>query len=234
MIKRNVKMAVFGALGLILAGAANASPLITLPTSVQGSDGNAYSYIGTPFQTTGASFAIANGIDTLTFTTAFNGEDSVNGYEIGYASVFVGNMAISLGGEGMNGGVGAGLYQTGSYLTSQNIWSQRSGIKYGLGYNLNGHTYAAPTVLTGGNFVEGISVVSNPLTNGFYAMSISFLDNAAFDKQLADNGLFWGTGDCANGAVVATIPEPSAILLFLASLSILGLITKIPKTRNQL
>lgn len=218
-VRRDLILAVFlGLIGLAVTFSANAGPMHMLNTSVQGSDGNTYSYIGDAYQTTGMSFANVGGTDTITFTTAFNGTDNVNGYNVGYADVFIGGMAISLGDEGANGGLGAGLYQTSSYATSKNIWGQRSGIIYGQGVNYNGTTYDAPTVLTGGTFLENVSITS-ALVNGFFDLSISFADTAAFENQLAQYGVFWGTGDCSNGAVYADVPEPASIAMMLMALT---------------
>jgi hypothetical protein len=151
---------------------------------------------------------------TLNYDTAFSGTDTVNGYKIGYADIFFGGIgagyAISLGGETGNGGVSqAGVYAVSSEASSKQLWGGRSGTTYGQGFN-GGQT--AYTVVTGGSFLEGVTISDTLMANGQYDLAIS-LANLPIDLvQAFENGsltAFWGTGDCANGAFV-TVPEPAS------------------------
>ena len=202
--------------------AALASPIAIVSSGVEGSDGTTYPFVGADYQTTGVDVSASGSKIILSFTTLFSGNDSVGGYSIHYADVFLNNgLAISLGGETANGGLAqAGVYQTGSYLTSQQVWGGRSGVVYGEGYMMNGVMQASPTVLTGGTFLEGVTVSDTLMSNGYYDLAISFANMAAFDTA---TGLFWGTGDCSNGGVyagaVAAVPEPSALALLAVGLA---------------
>ena len=205
------------ALALCAPAWALASPVNIISSGVEGSDGTAYPFVGDNYQTTGVDVS-ANGSNiTLSFTTLFSGNENVAGYTINYADVFLNNgLAISLGDQTANGGLAqAGVYTTGSYLTSEQIWAGRPGVIYGQGYLMNGAVHASPTVLTGGTFLEGVSITDTLNSNGFYDLAISFADLPALNTA---TGLFWGTGDCSNGGVYAgastAVPEPSTLALF--------------------
>lgn len=227
-VKRDLLMALalmlFGF--LVVVSAAHAGPMNITSTGVEGSDGNQYAYIGAPYQTTGISFTDNGGVDTFNITTAFNGNDNVNGYQIGFAALVMGNgYGISLGTEGMNGGLSAGVYQNSGYLTSQQIWGGRSGIIYGADWMQGSNSNLAPTVLTSGNFLEGATITETLMQNGFYDLSISFANTAGLDAAIAD-GVFWGTGDCANGSIYAQVPEPATLAVFGVGLLALGAIIR--------
>jgi hypothetical protein len=205
-------------------------------TTVDGSDGSVWAapnnYIGNPYQTTGMSVTQTGSSATLNYYTAFSGTDSVNGYNIGYADIFFGSTAgsgyaISLGDETMNGGVAtAGVYQIGSgnSLTSQQVWGGRSGIVFGSGYNGG---FAANTVVTGGNFLEGVTITDTLMANGLYDLAIT-IDNLPFDVvQDFENGTltaYWGTGDCNNGGFAA-IPEPVSFWLMIFGVSMVAFVS---------
>ncbi len=223
--------------GLILsAGSALAGPetfSTSNITTVNGSDGNAYTapnnYIGTPYQTTGLSVVENGSTTTFNYYTAFSGTDSVAGYNVGYADIFLAGVgagyAISLGAQTGNGGVAtAGLYSGVSDLSSNQIWGSRSGITYGSGYN-GGQT--AYTVVTGGTFLEGVTITDTLMGNGQYDLAIT-LSNMSFDVvQALDNGslsIFWGTGDCANGAFNA-VSEPASYAALIVGVMMIGFIS---------
>ncbi len=232
----NLTACLFGVGLMISAGGAHAGSetfATSNTTTVNGSDGTAYTapanYIGTPYQTTGMSVVENGSSATLNYYTAFSGTDSVNGYNVAYADIFFGGIgagyAISLGDEVANGGVSqAGVYAVSSAASSQQIWGGRSGITYGLGYN-GGQT--AYTVVTGGSFLEGVSITDKLLANGQYDLAISF-DNLPFDLvQAFENGsltAFWGTGDCANGAFVE-VSEPASYGALLLGVMMIGFIS---------
>ena len=205
------------ALTLCSPACALASPLNILSSGVEGSDGATYPFVGGDYQTTGVDLSRSGSNVTLSFTTLFSGNDNVAGYTINYADVFLNDgLAISLGDQTANGGIAqAGLYRTGSYLTSQQVWGGRPGVVYGQGYLMDGGVHASPTVLTGGTLLEGVSVSDTLKGNGYYDLAITFADTPAVD---AATGIFWGTGDCGNGGVYAgietAVPEPSTVALF--------------------
>ena len=223
-------------LGLIFgAGQALAGPetyTASNNTVVNGSDGNAYAapsnFIGAPFQTTGMSVVESGSSATLNYYTAFSGSDAVSGYTVRYADIFFGGIgagyAISLGDQAANGGVAAaGVYAVSSEASSRQVWGARSGVTYGLGFN-GGQT--AYTVVTGGTFLEGVTVTDTRMGNGQYDLAIS-LDNLPFDMvQAFANGsltAFWGTGDCANGAFVS-VPEPASYGALMLGAMVLGFV----------
>jgi hypothetical protein len=230
-IARDLIMAVvlFG-IGLLVVSNAKADPMNIISTGIEGSDGNQYAYIGAPYETTGISFTNSGGTDTFNIITAFNGSDSVNGYNIGFAALVLGNgYGISLGTEGANGGLTAGVYQNSTYAMSQQIWGNRSGVIYGADWLQGSAANLAPTVLTGGNFLEGATISETLMGNGFYDLSITFANTAGLMGAI-DSGVFWGTGDCANGAIYAQVPEPAAVAVFGAGLLAFGFMVR---KRNQ-
>ena len=170
-----LRSVVFVALALCAPACALAMPVGMISSGVEGSDGTPYPYVGDNYQTTGVDVSASGSNVTLSFTTLFSGNENVAGYTINYADVFLNNgLAISLGDETANGGLAqSGLYQVGSYLTSQQVWGGRPGVIYGQGYMMNGAVQASPTVLTGGTFLEGVSVADTLSSNGTYDLAIT-------------------------------------------------------------
>ncbi len=218
--------ALTAALTLCTPLTALATPMGIVSSGVEGSDGNTYPFVGTNYQTTGVDMSTSGSSTTLSFATLFSGSDVVGGYSIHYADIFLNNgLAISLGDQTSNGGLTqAGLYQTGSYLTSQQVWGGRSGVTYGQGYLMGGAVDASPTVLTGGHLIEGVSVTDTAV-NGGYDLAIIMANLPALSSV---TGLFWGTGDCGNGGVYAgaatPVPEPSTVALLALGLTGLGVL----------
>lgn len=196
-----------------------------------------------------SSIPLAGGGYVLDFryTTLFSGSEVVSGAAVYYPDIFLRSnsagysaapfdYAISLGDEEANGGLQAGFYAASSSMTSQQIWSGRPGFIYTGQYTDTasyqagqaGYVgYDAPTVLTGGTRLAGVSVGYMPQGTA-YVVDASLTLNAAQAALFANSvDVFWGTGDCANGAFLATlqpltgnvdVPEPATRLLFGAGL----------------
>ncbi len=172
---------------------------------------------------------LANGTVALDlqYTTLFSGSETIGSASVSYADIFLRSSAagysaapfdyaISLGDQLANGGVSAGLYAVSSYLTSQQIWSGRSGFVYGGQYAGSaavqpGHAgyaaYSAPTVLTSGTSLASAAVTDTQAGNGYVVdvkMALSAAEAAVFAKGY---DVFWGTGDCANGSFLASLPS---------------------------
>ncbi len=241
-MNRHTKHAAILACGLMLnAGAALAGPeTVTMynTTTVDGSDGNLYAppnnFIGAPFQTTAMTVTENGTSATINYLTAFSGNIAVDGFNVNYADIFFGGIgagyAISLGQQTANGGVShAGVYTADIGKTSQSIWGSRSGATYGLGYN---GTQPAYTVVTGGSYLEGVTITDTLLGNGQYDLSLTF-KNLPFDlvKALESGALtaFWGTGDCANGAFqdngLVIVSEPASYGALIIGVMMIGLLS---------
>ena len=219
------------------------------------------SSIGPNFDTSSLAVtatAIGNGnysID-LQYTTLFSGSESINGQAIYYPDIFLRtaqsgystapfDYAISLGDEVSNGGLAAGVYSAKSYLTSQALWSGRSGDVYGGQYTNStayqpgqaGYLgYNPPVVLTAGTKV-GNAAVTNGVSGNAYTVDVKITVMGALAAGIIDGSdIFWGTGDCANGSFLASIPdgvggpggaplpEPSAMLLLAAGVGSLAFV----------
>ena len=220
--------------------------------------------IGSNFATSSLAFTstlLSNGnysID-LQYTTLFSGNESLNGQQIYYPDIFLRsseagysnapfNYAISLGDETKNGGLSAGFYSVSSYLTSQQVWSGRPGYVYGGQYTSStayqpgqaGYAgYNAPVVLTGGNKLLDANI-STGQAGGAYTVSAQLTLTAQEAAGFGDGfDVFWGTGDCANGAFLAEfsptgnggptgspVPEPAALALVGVGMGCIGLVRR--------
>jgi hypothetical protein len=169
------------------------------------------------------------------YTTDFSGVFTAGGLTIRNADIFLGaggpgspdyTYAISLGDQGANGGIAAGFYSVLSYRSSADIWSARPDTVYGGAYGLSaadtpgqpGYTaWAAPTVLTAGNLLSGVTIGETPLGHGQYLLDAQIALTDAQAAQFAGGmDVFWGTGDCGNGSFLAQIsdlplPEPCSL-----------------------
>jgi hypothetical protein len=245
------------ALPFFVMGAARAAVVtIDNATIVLGSDGRSYASVGGKFQT--ASVAISGTQNsgsyalTLAYTTTFDGLASSGDDNIYYPDIFLRTpassantqafgYAVALGDEDSNGGQAAGFYAPDHIATSQSIWSGRNLETFGAAYALQpgGPAYAAPVVMLTGGEIAGTSVTTTTtdthhMLAGYelYTMQVKISGLSAAIAASFGGGLdaFWGTGDCANGAFLATdgaspffvaVPEPGS--LFYAGIS-LGII----------
>jgi hypothetical protein len=199
-----------------------------------------------------ASAAGAGVLVDFTYLTQFSGSATLAGQTVNYADIFLNagggygaggySYAISLGDQSANGGLAAGFYEVGSALTSQDIWSSRPNYIFGGAYGANanmapgqiGYTAsAAPTVLTAGQFLSGVTVTETNLGQGWYQLSAEIDMTPAEAAYFADGmDVFWGTGDCANGAFMAEfsslpMPEPCSAAVLLSGLFYLALRKKV-------
>ena len=190
------------------------------------------SSIGSNFSTSQLAVttsALANGtyaVD-LQYTTLFSGSETLGSSNIYYPDIFLRtpesgystapfDYAISLGTETANGGLAAGFYSVSSYLTSQQVWSGRPGYVYGGQYTGSsayqpgqaGYAgYNAPVVLTAGNLLSGASVTDGQ-SGSAYTVGVKLTLTAAEAAGFVDGAdIFWGTGDCANGGFLASLPS---------------------------
>lgn len=170
-----------------------------------------------------------SGTDCFGSTCAYNADLFLRTPSAGYSATPF-NYAVTLGGQGSNGGLTqTGLYQVGTYATSQDIWAGRSGFIYGGEYVPDDNSAPAeqvPTVLTSGTFVTGATVSQSSVAGGY-------IDDISLDLTAAEavpflNGfdVLWGTGDCANDTVFGTVPEPAALAVFVIGLMGLGMIRR--------
>ena len=165
----------------------------------------------------------------FTYLTQFSGSETLSGQTVNYADIFLNagggygaggfTYAISLGDQSSNGGVAAGFYQVASDLTSQDIWSSRPGYIFGGAYGATanmapgqtGYTAsAAPTVLTGGEFLSGVTVTDKSLGLGWYQMNAEIEMTPAQAAYFA-NGMdvFWGTGGLRQWRVHGGVFQPA-------------------------
>lgn len=214
--------------------------------------------IGTGFDTETITMDLDFNASTLsmTFRTDFDGtKDGAD-----YADIFIDtatpeapdsfNFAISLGDQmstggigdplsgGNNGGVAAGVYEVGTFKTSNEIWSSTNYIYGGYlqfndvapGYDPNFAAEVA-TVLTSGDLVSGIlvSVTQMAVTGGGFDLHV-MVDGSAnstqFNTIFDSFDILWGTGDCSNDAIwgmaqfshTVEVPVPGAAWLMLVGL----------------
>ena len=204
--------------------------------------------IGTEFETDSLTLQATAGTGgdvtlDLQYLTRFSGSEAVDGVSVTYADIFLGNAAasgtngyayaISLGDETRNGGLDAGFYSVATDKMSQAIWGSRSEFVYGGAYGASAaampgqaayKAIAAPTVLTAGARLAGAVITQTAIGEGWYTLDARILmtpAEAAYFNQGID--VFWGTGDCANGAFMAAfsglpMPEPCSAALLASGL----------------
>ena len=236
------------------------------PTSAYYGGSDVGSSIGSNFATSQLAVSatkLGNGnyAINLQYTTLFSGSESLNGQQIYYPDIFLRepgagyssapfNYAISLGDETANGGLSAGYYSVSSLENSQQLWSNRSGVYYG-GQYTNSTTYQpgqvgyagynAPVVLTGGSKLAAATVTTGQSASAYTVTAQLTLTAAEAAGIIDGSDVFWGTGDCANGSFLASIPagvggptgspvpEPSALLLLAAGVGSLAFVRQAKK-----
>jgi hypothetical protein len=244
---RNILAPLLVALPFLAAAEAPAAPVtIDNTTIVDGSDGTSYGSVGADFQTPSVAISGTQNSGgyalTLAYTTTFDGLASSGDVSTYYPDIFLrapassGNAqafgyAVSLGDEDDNGGTAPGFYTPDHIATSQSIWSGRGGYNYGAAYTpMGGASYAAPVVMLAGAEIAGTSVTSTTTDthhkldgSELYTMQVTISGLSAAIAASFSGGLdaFWGTGDCANGAFLATdaaspffvaVPEPADLV----------------------
>ena len=216
----------------------------------------AQSPIGTDFTTSSLTIqtttAAAGVVVDFRYLTQFSGTETLNGQLINNADIFLNTgggygtpgftYAISLGDQSTNGGLKAGFYSVGADATSQDIWSSRPAFIFGGAYG-SSHTFqpgqpgysanAAPTVLTAGQYLSGASISEISVGQGWYQLDAKITMTASQAAMFA-NGIdvFWGTGDCANGAFLADfsglpMPEPCSAAILISGLFYLAVRRKL-------
>ncbi len=236
------------------------------PTDYYGNSAVGSTSIGANFETSSLAYtttllASGNYSVNLQYTTLFSGSETLNGQQIYYPDIFLRtpdsgystapfDYAISLGDETKNGGLAAGFYAisgASNYLTSQQVWSSRSGFTYGGQYTNTaayqpgaaGYVgYNAPVVLTSGKKL-GAAAITTGQAGSAYTLSAKITLTAAEAAGFIDGAdIFWGTGDCANGSFLAdftagggggptgVVPEPAALLLVGVGIGCIGLIRR--------
>lgn len=231
--------AIFLLLGMTSAMAGPVG-LYTNSTVVEGSDGQAYPFVGADFQTTAMSATLSGNTMTLDFQTSYDGSALADGVKVNYSDIFIGNAgspnysyAISLGDNAALGGVGAGLYTVGSYLTSSDVFSRLSGIVYGQAYYVNNMAYQSPTILTSG--IQQAGNVTSRYTGTALVVTLADLSSQEILALTSSFSMYWGTGICGNGGFYVSqiapgispnfVPEPPAFGVFaMMSLSVMGFV----------
>jgi hypothetical protein len=175
----------------------------------------------------------------LTYYTKFDGSNS----GAKYADIFLAPAAnattapsswaygLSLG---FQGGEPTGIYSLSgpaNYLTSQQIWGPKgSGFIYGGEYVApDGSEDLVPVDVTGGSALAGwtlTTTVNNSGPGGYpYVVDVVLTAPSipAFSSLFgATLDVLWGTADCANDAIfasIAKVPEPMSVSLFGAGLA---------------
>jgi hypothetical protein len=226
-----------------LVGAASAMAAPTFSTTnttvVEGSDGQTYPFVGADFQTTAMAATVSGNTMTLDFNTLYNGSDTADGVRVNYSDIFFGSagtpnytFAISLGDNAALGGVGAGLYTVGSYLTSSDVFSRLSGIVYGQAYYVNSVAYQSPTILTSG--VQQAGTVTSRYSSQGLVVTLRDLSSQEILALTSSFSMYWGTGICGNGGFYIAdagagggpnfVPEPATFgMLAMMCVGLVGL-----------
>jgi hypothetical protein len=196
---------------------------------------------GDPFDTDKliATLSDHRGVTTLElkYYTSFNGN------EVGahYADIFLGNnaaspntfgYAIALGNQQTNGGLStSGFYSVTSSteMTSEQIWSSKSGTYGGKFQGTDGAWRYSPTVVASNatnqpGFTTSVVETTTAADPGYgYLVDVKLVANNTDFAALFGGGLsiFWGTADCSNDAIQAVlafnpvhVPEPVTLSLF--------------------
>lgn len=194
---------------------------------------------GHPFDTDRVNVTVTSIAGTksleLKYYTTFNGND----LGARYADVFIGNnpaapdsfhYGIALGNQAANGGIAtAGFYNltsNTSFETSIQLWTSRTSSIYGGQYQgLDGLWHNSDVVVTPqASLIGGWNVAVAETASGDvlfpYLVDVTLMASTTTFDALFGNGLsvFWGTGDCSNDAIEAsvpvTVPEPMTLGLF--------------------
>lgn len=201
--------------------------------------------IGADFQTSSLTVqtSVSNGGTVLSLSdlTRFPGEDSIAGIGVRYADIFLGVPgfvgtpdvidAIALRAQAQRGGRAAGFYNVTAAETSQAIWGTRTVYIYGGAYGQSAawqpgqpdySAAAAPTVLTAGTHLGGAFITDIAMAGGWFDLDAQITLTPAEAAAFANGvDVFWGTGDCANGAFLAQLsdlpmPEPCSLAILLS------------------
>lgn len=186
------------------------------------------------------------------YLTQFPGTETFGGQIVSNADIFLNagggygapgfTYAISLGDQSQNGGVAAGFYSVAADATSQDIWSSRPAFIFGGAYG-GSHAFqpgqsgysatAAPTVLTAGQYLSAANITETSVGQGWFQLNAQITMTPAQAAMFADGiDVFWGTGDCANGAFLAEfsglpMPEPCSAALMISGLFYLAVRRKL-------
>ena len=191
--------------------------------------------IGSNFDTQKVVVTITSTSLELKYYTQFNGSD----LGTNYADIFLApalnstsapaawTYGIALGDQYES----AGFYSVTGTKISQQFWSGSGDIYGGLYITPDGVQHTVPVDITGGSLVGGWSLSKSITHNngGSYPSIIDVTLTSTGGATLASLfgssiDILWGTADCANDAIFATIstvsqvPEPMSLSLFGAGL----------------